>query len=125
IVTSEWTRRRLAADGVPAERLQVVEPGSDPPRSVRADVATGEPRLLCVATLTKRKGHTVLLDALARIADRRWRLDCVGSTTRDPDTAAEVRAHIERHDLGERVLVHGEIPRAALDAQYGAARAFV
>src|SRR5690606_41755493 len=40
-------------------------------------------------------------------------------------TAAEVRAYIERHHLGERVVVHGEIPRAALDAQYGAARAFV
>src|SRR5690606_10381177 len=59
------------------------------------------------------------------IADRPWRLDCVGSTTRDPATAAKVRARIERHGLGGRVVLHGETSRAALDACYAAACAFV
>jgi len=129
IVTSRWTARRVAADGIPAERIRVVEPGTDRPAP---DGANGDraragdaPRLLCVATLTERKGHAVLLDALARHADRPWRLDCVGSAARDPATAARIHAQIERLGLGARVVLHGEVSRARLEALYRDARAFV
>lgn len=130
IVTSRWTARRIAADGYPAERIRVVEPGTDRPAPVGPDEARGAqaggaPRLLCVATLTERKGHSVLLDALVRIADRPWRLDCVGSTTREPATAARIRAQIERLNLGGRVALHGEVPPSRLAALYRDARVFV
>ncbi|WP_329787548.1 glycosyltransferase family 4 protein [Lentzea sp. DG1S-22] len=55
--------------------VHVVVPGTDP-----APVATGTDgvhHLLCVASITPRKGHDVLLRALRRI-DRDWRLTCVG-----------------------------------------------
>lgn len=152
IVTSRWTARRIAADGFPTERIRVVEPGTDRPealgRRMAGDVGTparatadrakpatatvpsrasasDAPRLLCVATLTPRKGHAVLLDALARIADLPWRLDCVGSATRDPATAASVRAQVARLGLDTRVTLHGEVPHDALDAFHRSAYAFV
>ena len=40
--------------------------------------------LLCVASLVPRKGHDLLLDALARLRDLPWRLTCVGSLDLDP-----------------------------------------
>jgi len=122
IVTSDTTAAALAAMGVPRARIAVVEPGTDP-----APLAHGRPlpdddvALLCVATLTPRKGHDVLLDALARLPARGWRLDAVGSAERDPATAAAVRARIARLGLGERVRVHGEVDAAMLEALYARA----
>jgi len=127
VVTSRWTARRLERDGVPAERIRVAEPGTDRPAAA-AHAAPGDrapARLLCVATLTERKGHALLLDALARVKDLRWHLDCVGSLDRDPATAAAVRGRIAALGLGERVSLHGEVSRAALDALYARASGFV
>ena len=64
VTTSEWTRRRLMRlYALPADRVHVAEPGVD-----AADLAPGTAdggALLCVAAVTPRKGHDVLVDALA------------------------------------------------------------
>ena len=52
--------------------------------------------LLCVATLTPRKGYEILIDALAAIPHRHWRLTCAGSLDRDAPTVARVRARLPR-----------------------------
>ena len=186
IVTSAATARALPAYGVPAARIRVVPPGTEPvaagPRpgvappdaAARADAAPpplvaprpdaaarpgvaarhdAAPRpaaaarsgaalldgaarpsdaptiaarrsprpplaLLCVATLTPRKGHALLVEALAGLRDRPWTLHCAGSTTRDATTAAAVHALIDRHGLAGRVHLHGELDEAALDGLY-------
>ncbi len=41
-------------------------------------------RLLCVASVTPRKGQDRLVDALAELTDRRWTLACVGPLRRAP-----------------------------------------
>ncbi len=141
IVTSPWTMRRVAGIGYPVRRIRVVEPGTDPSQRAAAssgsaaaetralpgrDPAAPRPlRLLCVATLTPRKGHAVLLDALARLKDRPWRLDCVGSAARDAATAADLRTRIERLELADRVTLHGEVSADALAAFLQAADGFV
>ena len=127
ITTSAATAADVAALGVPADRIAVVEPGTDPvarPAAVRGGRA-GEPRLLCVATLTPRKGHTVLLEALAGLADLPWTLHNIGSTSRDPVTAARLQATGEALGLAGRVHWHGEVDEATLAAHYAAANLFV
>jgi glycosyltransferase involved in cell wall biosynthesis len=120
IATSPLTAATLAADfGVPRGRLTVALPGTDP-----AAVATGTgdpPQLLCVGTLTPRKGHRLLLEALAASRDLPWRLVLAGSADRDRATAAEVRAAIAGLGLADRVTVAGELDSSALDAAYAAA----
>ncbi len=117
IVTSGHTARTVARYGVPAARVAVVEPGTDP-----APLATGsggvEPHLVCIATLTPRKGHAVLLDALAAVRDLPWRLTCAGSEAHDPATAAAVRAQADRLGLAGRAAFAGELDDAGLDALY-------
>lgn len=124
IVTSRWTAAALADAGVGAERIRIVEPGT-----ARAGLARGsqggELNLLCVASLTPRKGHAVLFDALARLTAHEWRLRCAGSTERDPATAAALAAQIERLGLGGRIELLGELSEAALAEEYDAADLFV
>jgi glycosyltransferase involved in cell wall biosynthesis len=124
VVTSEATARDLAPLGVPPERISVIEPGTDRVSAHRAS-ANAAVRLLCVATLTARKGHAVLLQALAGLKALDWTLHCVGSAQRDPTTADQLRRASTELGLAERVLWHGELDDAALAAHYAAADLFV
>jgi glycosyltransferase involved in cell wall biosynthesis len=117
VTTSAWTRRRLGElYALPADRVQVAEPGVD-----EAELVTGSPgggALLCVAAVTRGKGHDVLLDGLATAADLPWRCACVGSLDRDPAFADRVRRHALRRELGERVGFAGVRVGPALDRAY-------
>lgn len=123
VVTGPRTVEDLVAMEVASTRIAVVEPGTDPvPEQQRP--AHGSPvQLLCVATLTPRKGHAVLLEALAGLLDLPWELHNVGSTTRDPATAAALVA--SSASLGSRVHWHGELDEKAVQARYATADVFV
>ena len=124
IVTSPHTADSLIGDyGVPAERIDIALPGTDP--VARAAGGGRPPRLLTVATLTRRKAHDVLLAALARIRDLAWQSRLVGSLGRDGEVVAEVRRTIARFGLEDRVVLVGELTGAALEKEYAAAEAFV
>ena len=127
IVTSSTTARELARFGVSAANLRVVTPGTDPaPLATGSgtDEATLGLSLLCVATLIPRKGHTVLIEALQGLQDRKWILHCVGAA-RDADTAKALRAAIEAHGLHARVRLHDEVASSTLHALYDQADAVV
>ncbi|MFW2356633.1 glycosyltransferase family 4 protein [Hydrogenophaga sp.] len=123
VVTSPSTALDVAAMGVPPANIAVVEPGTDPVPILSLPRRAGPLRLLCVATLTARKGHALLLQALAGLTHLDWTLHNVGSTTRDPDTAAQLLALAR--PLGERVVWHGEMDAQALGQHYAAADVFV
>jgi glycosyltransferase involved in cell wall biosynthesis len=124
IVTSEATARALAAYGVERTRIEVVVPGTDPAPFARGSGGPGV-ALLCVATIVPRKGHAVLVEALAGLADRDWHLTCVGSRTRSPATDAALVRQIAALGLDGRVTLAGELDAAALAACYGRADVFV
>ncbi len=124
IVTSPKTRLDLAAYGIGAARVGVVLPGTEP-----APLAGGsrgpETILLCIASLTPRKGHLVLLEALAGLRDLSWRLVCVGSPDRDRAAACRIADAIARLRLEDRVQMIGEQSEAGLQPFYDAADLFV
>ncbi|MCX7892136.1 MAG: glycosyltransferase family 4 protein [Burkholderiales bacterium] len=124
IATSAATARALAAYGVSAPRIAVVQPGTDPAPLARGSGGPGL-ALVCVASLTPRKGHERLLAALGALADRAWHLTCAGSLERAPATAARVRRAIAELGLGHRVTLAGELDRQRIDALYDRADAFV
>lgn len=129
VVTSQSTRRALAAYGVAADRIAVVEPGVDLPAVLEADerldgVSTPV-RMLCVATITARKGHDLLVDALSRLTHLSWTLTCVGDTERSRITVGALRMRIEAAKLENRIVLTGEIDEAALHRQFRHADLFV
>jgi glycosyltransferase involved in cell wall biosynthesis len=124
VVTSPATARALAGYGVAPERVSVVVPGTDSAPLARGSGGPGL-ALLCVATVTRRKGHAVLIEALAGLRDRPWTLTCAGSRTTDPATDAALVRQIERLGLDDRVALAGECGREALAPLYDRADAFV
>ncbi|MEV0679143.1 glycosyltransferase family 4 protein [Actinosynnema sp. NPDC050436] len=116
VATGPTAAERLAAHHGLA-RVHVVAPGVDP--APRAPGTDGVSALLCVASVTPRKGHDVLVEALARVADAPWRCACVGP--QEPRHAASVRAAITRHGLDGRVELVGPLVGTRLDAAYAAA----
>ncbi len=120
VTTSAWTRDRLAdLYGVAADRVHVAWPGVTP-APVAPGTATGG-ALVCVAAVTFDKGHDLLIDALARIAEMPWACTCVGSLDRDPAFAAALRDRVQGHGLGGRIAFAGTRAGAALDGAYAAA----
>ena len=139
VVTSRATARTLSRYDVEAGRITAIEPGTDPAPLARchrehpaaeADhlegAASQHPvNLLCVATLTPRKGYEVLLDALAAVPFDNWTLRCAGGADRDEATTARVRARLANLRLAKRVELVGDLGSAALGAEYDRADLFV
>lgn len=124
VVTSRATAALLEGYGVGADRIAVVEPGTDRAAVARGTTG-GPPHLLSVAALIPRKGHDVLFRALATIADRDWRLTCVGHLERDPPTVDRLRAQLHALRLEHRVILAGEADPATVHAWYDRADVFV
>ena len=114
IVTSEWSRGLLLRlYGLPDSRIHVAEPGVDAAPIARGTAEGGE--LLCVATVTQRKGHDLLVGALGSLTDAAWRCRCVGSLERDPAFVERLRREADRSGLGERVVFIGACSDAELE----------
>ncbi|WP_218003691.1 glycosyltransferase family 4 protein [Actinomadura latina] len=124
VATSPWAKDHLIAHhGLDPSRVHAVVPGTDPaPLASGADGAT---RLLCVASVTPRKGHDVLVEALAAVAHLPWRCECAGPLGSDPGHVARVRRLIARHGLGDRVDLRGPLAGKRLDDAYAAADVLV
>ena len=123
IATSPLTATRIAEDfAVDPARIGVVEPGTDPARRATGSGGPGV-SILSVGTITPRKGHDVLMRALARLPDLDWTLTIVGG----------IRDHVHydgllalQHELGieQRMFFVGEAPADELDALYDRADLF-
>jgi len=123
ICPSPRTAAEVTAYGV--QNVEIAPPGVDRPERMPERRHRGALRLLCVATLTPRKGHLVLLDALARLLELDWRLTLVGSLERDPATTELVRRRIAHSGIEDRVVLAGERPPGSLGGVYAEADVFV
>ena len=120
VTTSMWSRQRvLDLYDLPAERVHAAPPGVDA-KTPGTGSQSGS-QLLCVAAVTPRKGHDLLVQALATIPDLPWTCVCVGAMTRDADFAEGIRLDTQVNGLAHRISFVGPETGSALDARYAAA----
>lgn len=125
ITTSPSTAHSLKHFGIAEGTAAVVCPGTDAAPVAEGEFVNGQCTMLCVATLTKRKGHSVLLDALKQLEDLPWSLVCAGSKERDRETAEALARQSVALGLTNRVVFTGELDDEALAARYRDANLFV
>jgi len=126
VVTTSARTARLVREqfDVAADRITVVEPGTD---RVTVDRRTSAEciSLLAVGAVVPRKGYDVLLAALAQIRDRTWHLTVIGDRTRSPDTVRCLDDEVVKLNLADRVKFIGAISCAELANFYASADVFV
>jgi glycosyltransferase involved in cell wall biosynthesis len=126
IVTSETTAAIVeAAFGVPGELITVATPGVDVrPPAARAARKPGPLRLLAMGSVTPRKAHDVLIEALGLIADLDWTCTIAGSLERDPDFAEALKDQIVDLGLTDRIAIVGEVSETEAAGLYAWADIF-
>jgi glycosyltransferase involved in cell wall biosynthesis len=116
IVTSQHTANLVMTEfGVPPELITVALPGTD-----RQGFARGQgepPILLTLASLTPRKGHDVLVQALAEITDLSWQARWVGSPDLDSAWQAKLVALVARLGLSDRITLVGTVAEPTAEFQ--------
>lgn len=127
VVTSEPTAAILRRDyAVPSGRLTVVRPGVDIPQPrPRPQDDRSFVDLLAVGSIAPRKGHDILLAALAPLKALPWRLTIAGDTTRDAAAFVRLQADITQLQFQDRVVVVGAMTPVQLGELYARADVFV
>jgi glycosyltransferase involved in cell wall biosynthesis len=125
VATSPFTAGRLEEYGVPERAIRAVPPGTEAAPLAEGPDPGASPRLICVGTVTPRKGHDVLVAALERVRHLSWTCVCVGSLDRDRGYAERVLEQVAEADLTARIELVGERSAAELDELYHGASIFV
>ena len=129
VVPSPFIARLLRERfGLEADAITVAPPGFDSlPDMAGTDLAgkvpQGPPIILSVGLLARRKGHDVLIDALARVADLEWRAVIVGGV-HDARVQDDLLDRIARHGLNGRMALTGILNDEALAREWAGASVF-
>ncbi len=127
ITVSAALKQPLVDLGIAPERVVVLRNGVDlarfrPPAdrpAQRSALGLTRPTLLSVGHLIERKGHHLVIAALAELPG----LDLL--VVGDGPDAATLRAAAQRHGVADRVRFLGALPHGDLPRLYGAADALV
>ncbi|MBM3782542.1 MAG: glycosyltransferase family 4 protein [Acidobacteria bacterium] len=133
VVTSAATVSTLHPYGVPSTQVVVVPPGTDAAPEAHGwrgiDAALRPDHsvvLLCVASITPRKGHRLLVQALHDLhGSVPWRLRVAGNELMDLATTRALRDQVASAGLEGQVEFVGDLSSEALSDAYDHADAFV
>jgi phosphatidylinositol alpha-1,6-mannosyltransferase len=132
VANSHNTAHELRAWGVPSESIAVIHPAVDAARFGtpgidralrRRFAADDEVLLLTVGRLQRRKGHDLVLRALAQVAVERPKVQYV--IVGEGDERAVLERMVRELHLDERVTFVGEVSYDDLPRYYAAADVFV
>lgn len=122
IVPSPHTATILTRDfGADPKKITIALPGFARPILARQPV--DPPLILSVGLLAERKGHDVLIAALASVQDLSWQANIIGKA-HDLKIAAGLQDQIDRLELSDRVKLLGELSKVDLNNCYNAASIF-
>jgi glycosyltransferase involved in cell wall biosynthesis len=120
IVTSQTTAAIVEhAFGVPPEMIVVATPGVD--IALRAERGARQPgpvRVLAMGSVSQRKAHNVLVEALSMMPDLAWTCTIAGSLELDPEAADSLKQQIANLGCEDRIAVVGTVADAEAAALF-------
>lgn len=125
IATSAFTADRLGELGLYRGPVHIAPPGVRPASVAPIRGTSDRLQLLCVASITPRKGQDVLVDALHQLSDCDWQCQLVGEPNLDASFARRVNEQIARYGLTARISLRGALPAEALEEAYQTADLFI
>lgn len=132
VFNSHTTRETVEALLAKKTRNVVATPGGDrlprtmkPPEVLARAQGAGELRILFVGNLIPRKGLHLLLESLASIRERPFRLEVVGNPEMDRSYAATVQSRVQALGLSSRVRFHGTLQGENLADRFREAQVLV
>jgi glycosyltransferase involved in cell wall biosynthesis len=123
IVTSQTTADTLRElSFAPPPPVTVAEPGTE--AAPRARGSAGRAEILSVGAVVPRKGHDLLVEALAALTHLDWRCAIVGSPDRDSAFVSRLAQQIAEAGLGERIRFSGPLSPVEMQDHYAGADIF-
>lgn len=123
IVTSQTTADTLRDLGfAPPPPVTVAEPGTE--AAPRATGGTEGLQILSVGAIVPRKGHDLLIEALAGLTHLDWRCAIVGSRDRDSAFAIALTRRVAEAGLSERIRFYGPLGATDIARHYALADIF-
>jgi glycosyltransferase involved in cell wall biosynthesis len=123
IVTSPTTADMLRElSFAPPPPVTVAEPGTE--AAPRAKGGNARMEILSVGSVVPRKGHDLLIEALAGLTHLDWRCAIVGSLDRDSAFASGLAQRIAETGLGERIRFTGALSAGEMRDHYARADIF-
>ena len=109
---------------VTPDRITIAQPGTEArPAHTGKSTPIDPPLILSVGIQHLRKGHDVLLHALAELLHLNWNTVIIG-TAYDPVHAEELAGLRDKLGLRDRVVFAGRVPQIDLEAYYAQATIF-
>ncbi len=123
VVTSQTTADTLRELGfAPPPPVTVAVPGTE--AAPRAKGSDGRIEILSVGAVVPRKGHDLLIDALAGLTHLDWHCTITGSLDRDSAFANGLARRIAEAVLGERIRFTGPLSPQGMQDHYASADIF-
>ncbi|QPV64344.1 glycosyltransferase family 4 protein [Halosimplex litoreum] len=127
IAVSDWTKQALLDSGAERDRMQVIHNGTDYQRfatensesNVEIPINDEMFTILTVSRLDPRKGHDIVLDAIAGVSGVEYLI--VGSG----EQQSELQEKVQSLGIQNRVRFAGYVPDDELPAYYNLSDAFV
>lgn len=127
IANSYVTRTELVNLGINPDNIPVIYPGLD--ISVESLASSkhfmGEPKILFVGSVEKRKGVLTLIESLTYLSDEVFRLDIIGNTSSQPDYVVKCKEAAKSSPTSDCIHFHGRVSDSRLEQYYREATLFV
>jgi len=119
IVPSFQLRDYILDGGIETDKIVVALPGIDQVQTCHLPNFKERPEneqitLITIGTIYRRKGQLELVEMLAQIKTKNFRLHLIGACEQEANYTEKILALIKRAGLQDAVIVHGSVPQKTM-----------
>jgi len=119
IVPSFQLRHYILSGGIETDKIIVALPGIDQAQTchlpnLKERSENEQITLITIGTIYRRKGQLELVEMLAQMKTKNFRLHLIGDCEQEANYTEKILAFIKRAGLQDAVIVHGSVPQKTM-----------